>query len=74
LIVLKSFKNQPGSEKRKAAAEKTVLVENIEIKETLPCFTTRGYIRFTAQADKGIGEVIPCYLPEVSTWKKELPN
>jgi len=56
---LKSFKNQPGAEKRKAAAEKAVLVENIEIKETLPCFTTRGYIRFTAQADKGIGEVIP---------------
>jgi len=40
-------------------AEEDVLVRSFEIKEVLPCFTTPGYIRFTAQADREIGEVIP---------------
>ena len=40
-------------------AEKDVLVRSFEIKEVLPCLTTPGYIRFTAQADREIGEVIP---------------
>ena len=40
-------------------AEEDVLVRSFEIKEVLPCFTTTGYIRFTAQADREIGEVIP---------------
>ena len=35
------------------------LVKRFEIKEVLPCITTPGYIRFTAQADREIGEVIP---------------
>ena len=39
--------------------ENDVLVRSFEIKEVLSCFTTPGYIRFTAQADKEIGEVIP---------------
>ena len=39
--------------------ENDVLVRSFEIKEVLPCFTTPGYIRFTAKADKEIGEVIP---------------
>ncbi|RLI46245.1 hypothetical protein DRO64_01230 [Candidatus Bathyarchaeota archaeon] len=40
-------------------AEKDVLVRSFEIKEVLPCLTTPGYIRFTAHADREIGEVIP---------------
>ncbi|RLG45985.1 MAG: hypothetical protein DRN90_07240 [Thermoproteota archaeon] len=35
------------------------LVKRFEIKEVLPCITTPVYIRFTAQADREIGEVIP---------------
>ncbi len=35
------------------------LVSSFEIKEVLPCITTPGYIRFRAQADSKIGEVIP---------------
>jgi|GEM_PF-5152566 len=42
-----------------AEKENDVLVRSFEIKEVLPCFTTPGYIRFTAQADKEIGEIIP---------------
>lgn len=36
-----------------------ILVEEFEIKEILPCFTTSGYIRFTAQADHESSEIIP---------------
>ena len=37
----------------------TELVKKFEIKEVLPCFTTPGYIRFTAEADQKFDEVIP---------------
>jgi len=47
------------TEGSKAIGKRTVLVKKFEMKETLPCFTTRGYIRFAAQADKELGEVIP---------------
>lgn len=43
----------------KAGKKKDVLVKEFEIKGILPCFATPGYIRFAAQADKEIGEVIP---------------
>ncbi|MHA1309456.1 MAG: (Fe-S)-binding protein [Candidatus Helarchaeota archaeon] len=36
-----------------------VLVNKIEIIEILPCFTTPGYIRFIAQADNRLDDVIP---------------
>ncbi|MHA1301192.1 MAG: (Fe-S)-binding protein [Candidatus Helarchaeota archaeon] len=39
--------------------EKTKLIKSFKIKEILPCFTTHGYIRFVAQADHEISEVIP---------------
>lgn len=45
-------------EKEKPAKGK-VLVNEFEIKQVLPCFTTLGYIRFIAQADHEIGEAIP---------------
>ena len=35
------------------------MVNKFEIKEVLPCLTTSGYIRFTAQADHRIDDVIP---------------
>jgi ArsR family metal-binding transcriptional regulator len=40
-------------------AEEKVLVNEFEIKQVLPCFTTLGYIRFIAQANHEIGEAIP---------------
>ena len=40
-------------------AKGEVLVNEFEIKQVLPCFTTLGYIRFIAQADHEIGEAIP---------------
>jgi len=42
-----------------AENENDVLVRSFKIEEVLPCFTTPGYIRFTARADREIGEVIP---------------
>ena len=36
----------------------SALVTRFEIKETMPCFTTRGYIRFVAQADSQLDKVI----------------
>ena len=53
------FKVLKEAEKRKKIKEKPILVKKVEIKEILPCFTTPGYIRFTAQADRKIAEVIP---------------
>ena len=53
------FKIMKEAEKRKKIEEKPILVKKVEIKEILPCFTTPGYIRFTAQADRKIAEVIP---------------
>lgn len=43
---------------RQAKKAKT-LINDFEIKQVLPCFTTPGYIRFIAQADHEIGGVIP---------------
>ena len=42
------FKVLKEAEKRKKIKEKPILVKKVEIKEILPCFTTPGYIRFTA--------------------------
>ena len=53
------FKVLKEVEKRKKVKEKAILVRMVEIKEVMPCFTTPGYIRFTAQADRKIAEVIP---------------
>ena len=53
------FKIMKEAEKRKKVEEKPILVKKVEIKEILPCFTTPGYIRFTAQADREIADVIP---------------
>ncbi|RLG52005.1 MAG: hypothetical protein DRN96_03895 [Thermoproteota archaeon] len=39
--------------------EKRAYVKRIEIREVLPCFTTPGYIRFIAQADRELSELIP---------------
>ncbi|MHA1273591.1 MAG: (Fe-S)-binding protein [Promethearchaeota archaeon] len=39
--------------------EEKILVRNFEIKEILPCLTTPGYIRFVAQADNRLDDVIP---------------
>lgn len=51
------------------------LVSNFEIKQVLPCFTTPGYIRFIAQADREIGDVIPIiflkFPPGKSTYIRE---
>ncbi|MHA1490348.1 MAG: (Fe-S)-binding protein [Promethearchaeota archaeon] len=35
------------------------LIKDFEIKEILPCLTTPGYIRFVAQADNELEDVIP---------------
>jgi len=53
------FKVLKEAEKKRKVKEKPILVQKVEIKEVLPCFTTPGYIRFTAQADKKLAEVIP---------------
>jgi len=50
--------------------EKAVLVEKFEIKKTLPCFATSGYIRFTAKADKELSEVIPVIFLKFPPGKK----
>jgi ArsR family metal-binding transcriptional regulator len=52
------FKKLVEAEERRKKREQP-LVDRIEIKEVLPCFTTPGYIRFTAQAEGELGEVIP---------------
>ena len=53
------FRKLMEAEERRRREERRVLVEHIEIKEVLPCITTPGYIRFTAQADAELREVIP---------------
>jgi len=51
------FKILVQAEEKKKRAQP--LVNSFEVKEILPCFTTPGYIRFVAQADHELGEVIP---------------
>ncbi len=51
------FKKMLEAEERRKRIERS-LVKRIEIREVLPCLTTPGYIRFTAMADREIGEII----------------
>jgi len=44
--------------KQKKIETSSLLVTRFEIKETMPCFTTHGYIRFVAQADSQLDKVI----------------
>jgi ArsR family metal-binding transcriptional regulator len=43
----------------KQAEKRKILVKAFKIEQVLPCFTTPGYIRFIAQADHEISQVIP---------------
>jgi len=44
---------------KEKSTQKKGLVNKFEINQVLPCLVTPGYIRFFAQADHEIGEVIP---------------